>query len=59
MTNLTKYNEMVLKYGRDVIDEVRNAVKQNDGNLTRTFDLFENQGMLEHAMCLDEYYFGK
>lgn len=59
MTNVSKYNEMVLKYGKDVIDEVRNAVKQNDGDLTRTFELFENQDMINHAMCLDEYYFGK
>lgn len=59
MTNVTKYNQMVLKYGKDIIDEVIHAVKKADGNLQWVFTLFENQQMYDHAMCLDEYYFGK
>ena len=59
MTNITKYNQMVLKYGKDIIDEVLHAVKKADGNIRWVFDLFETQQMHDHAMCLDEYYFGK
>lgn len=59
MTNITKYNEMILKYGKDVIDDVRAAVKNADGNLRYVFDTYQKEGKETHAICLDEYFFGK
>ena len=59
MTNLTKYNQMVLKYGKETIDDVKAEVKKADGNIRHVYKVYENKGMHDHAQCLDEYFFSK
>ena len=59
MTNVTVYNMMVLKYGKEVIDEVKAEVKNADGNIRRVYDMYEKKQMHNHAACLDEYFFIK
>jgi hypothetical protein len=50
---------MILKYGKEIIDEVKAEVKKADGNIVHVYKVYENKGMHDHAQCLDEYYFGK
>jgi hypothetical protein len=59
MTNVTKYNQMVLKYGKEIIDEVKAEAKKADGNIRWVYQKFEEKQMHDHAACLDEYFFGK
>jgi hypothetical protein len=48
------YEEIANKYGKDILNEVVYALQQAKDDSKLLMSLFEDSGMWNHAMCLND-----